>query len=131
MCYFILSSSSFAIISGIQGVILYRQLRSSIFSSRSVPGKLQILLTLGIGYGVPVCFVISLLLTSYFDGISHYIRISDDYDTAGDPVLCWIDTDSMLWAFIGPLLLILLLNLLIVIMVLKTAMEAHLRLRQA
>ena len=126
-----LCNSSFIIISGIQGVILYRQLRSSIFSSRSAPGKLQILLTFGIGYGVPVCFVISLLLTSYFDGISHYIRISDDYDTTGDPTLCWIDTDSMLWAFIGPLLFILLSNLFIVIMVLKTAMEAHLRLRQA
>ena len=129
MYYLILSSSSFAIISGIQGVILYRQLRSSIFSSRSVPGKLQILLTLGIGYGVPVCFVISLLLTSYFDGISHYIRISDDYDTAGDPVLCWIDTDSMLWAFIGPLIIILVLNFIIVVMVVKTAMEASLRSR--
>ena len=75
--------------------------------------------------------MISLLLTSYFDGISHYIRISEVDDTIGDPTLCWIDTDSMLWAFIGPLSLILSLNLIIVIMVLKTAMEARLRLRHA
>ena len=117
-------------ISGIQGIVLYRQLRASIFSSRFVPGKLQVAFTFTLGYGVPICFVVSLLLTSHFDGISHYIRISENPDTFGEPNLCWIDIDSMIWAFIGPLIVILVLNFIIIVMVLKTAMEVTLRSRQ-
>ena len=74
--------------------------------------------------------MISLSLKSYFDGISHYIRHSENPDTFGEPNLCWIDIDSMLWAFIGPLIVILILNFIIIVMVLKTAIEATLRSRQ-
>ena len=123
--------SFFIFTSGIQGIVLYRQLRASIFSSRFVPGKLQVLLTFILGYGIPICFVISLLINSYFDGNSHYIRYSENPDTFGDPNLCWIDIDSILWAFIGPLIVILVLNFIIIVMVLKTAMEATIRSRQA
>ena len=116
-------------ISGIQGLILFRQLRASIFSSRFVPGKLQMIVTFAVGYGVPLCFVTALLITSHFDERSHYIRFTDGPDSIGDPTLCWIDIDSMVWAFIGPLIIILVLNFIIVVMVVKTAMEASLRSR--
>ena len=116
-------------ISGVQGVVLYRQLRASIFSSRFIPGKLQVFLTCAIGYGVPVCFVTSLLIKSQLDEVSHYIRISDNPDTDSKPTLCWIDLESMLWAFIGPLIAILAMNFVIIIMVLKTALESTLRSR--
>ena len=87
------------------------------------------IVTFAVGYGVPLCFVTALLITSHFDERSHYIRFTDGPDSIGDPTLCWIDIDSMVWAFIGPLTIILVLNFIIVVMVVKTAMEASLRSR--
>ena len=87
------------------------------------------IVTFAVGYGVPLCFVIALLVTSHFDEKSHYIRFTDGPGSIDDPTLCWIDIDSMVWAFIGPLIIILVLNFIIVVMVVKTAMEASLRSR--
>ena len=78
------------------------------------------------GYGVPAIAVTALLTVSQLDGEYHYIRFSQEPDQRV-PSVCWIDPESMMWAFIGPVLFILISNFYITIMVLKVAFQATLR----
>ena len=104
-----------------EGLIFYRHLNANVFSIRFVPSKPQIFATYCLGYGVPLLIVTTTLLVSSITGVNHYIREYVDTEGNKDIVLCWLDTDAIVWSFILPVGLIILFNLGVVAMVVKVA----------
>ena len=116
---FLVASS--LLILGVEGLIYHKHLKSNVFSIRFVPSRLQ---TFGIycfGYGVPVLIVAITLIISAADGIYHYVRTYDDVNGNFDFMVCWIDTELIIWCFIIPVSLIIVFNLGVVIMIVNIA----------
>ena len=83
-----------------------------------------------VGYGLPAILVAALVATDITEPDSHrYVRFSETSDGKRQPSICWIEPESMLWAFVGPVAFVLFMNIVITVMVLKTAAEAALRQR--
>ena len=114
----------------LQGIVLYRQLLANVFSRRFEPGKRHQVIIYSVGYGLPAILVTALLITDILDPDSNrYIRFSDTPDGNAEPTTCWIEPESLLWAFVGPVAFVLLMNIVITIIILKTAAQAALRSR--
>ena len=106
---------------GVEGLIFHKHLNANVFSIRFIPSKLQIYATYGLGYGVPIIIVSTVLLISSLTDVNHYVKENVDTEGNKEAVLCWLDLDSIVWAFIFPVALMILFNLGVVIMVVNVA----------
>ena len=100
---------------GVEGLIYHKHLNSNVFSIRFVPSKKQVFATYSVGYGVPLIVVIATLIESAAEGKNHYVR------KYVKELVCWLDEEAMIWAFIVPASIMILFNLGVVIMIVNVA----------
>ncbi|CAG2255062.1 unnamed protein product [Mytilus edulis] len=68
---------------------------------------------------IPVCWIIPVIIVAISMGATKL-------EGYGNSKFCWLTLESgLLWAFIGPALLVVLINLIILILVLKTMFSSH------
>ena len=100
---------------GVEGLIYHKHLNSNVFSIRFVPSKKQVFATYSVGYGVPLIVVIATLIESAAEGRNHYVR---EYL---EKLVCWLDEEAIIWAFIIPASIMIFFNLGVVIMIVNVA----------
>ena len=96
-------------------MIYHKHLNTNVFSIRFVPSKKQVFATYSVGYGVPLIVVIATLIESAAEGKNHYVR------KYLEELVCWLDEEAIIWAFIIPASIMIFFNLGVVIMIVNVA----------
>ena len=91
---------------------------------RFVPSRFQIFVTYSLGYGIPLIIVGATLATSILSENSHYVREYFDEDANSEEIICWLDVDSIIWALMIPVSLMILFNLGVVLLIVNVAYHA-------
>ncbi len=83
-------------------------------------GRYSNLLRLLSGYGSPAAVVLATLIIAYaaYEGEAYGHNLDEDgYE------LCWLQEDTFIWAFMAPVAVVMVLNLVVLLMCLRVAFQ--------